>query len=511
MSRVSERPRATASELHRIVTWLSRPGALIGIGVVLGIAAFQLWQTPENPPGFIRDEASIAYNAYSISQSLRDENGGRLPLYIRSFRDYKSPLFVYALAAVFRVTGPDKGVARGLAAASVLAAVLLLGLLALRRSSSATVALAVVVLAGTTPWLFELGRVALEVSMEPLVLVALLLALDGASRLGRWTVARGVPVGLALGALMYVYAAGRLLAPLLAVALIVFAGHGRLRWLATCWATFALTLVPLAFYWHGHPGALSARYHATTFVEEGMSSWEIVKRAVANYVHDVNIWHWLVDGDPKPYIHASDYPTLFAVVVLLAVVGAGIVLLRRRDDLWWRYILVATALAPVPAALTEDRFNAVRMVPVPVLLAVLSIPALAVLRDAVRERPYAVLAAVVIAGALTLGQFVHFLDRYRESGPGRIALFEAGVPGLLDRGFASGGRLHIDFDDLQAQAHALWRSAERGLPRSRVVILADGGVPLAGATVFGRFQPCDYECREFARWGDYWLARATVG
>ena len=62
-----------------------------------------------------------------------------------------------------------------------------------------------VALAGTTPWLFELGRVAFEVSMEPLVLCALLLALDRACRHGGGALWLGAPVGLALGALTYVY------------------------------------------------------------------------------------------------------------------------------------------------------------------------------------------------------------------------------------------------------------------------------------------------------------------
>ena len=89
---------------------------------------------------------------------------------------------MYSLAGLFAITGPDKDVARGLASGSVIVGVLLLGLIAYRRSRSAAVSVVTVALAGTTPWLFELGRVAFEVSMEPLVLCALLLALDRACR-----------------------------------------------------------------------------------------------------------------------------------------------------------------------------------------------------------------------------------------------------------------------------------------------------------------------------------------
>ena len=71
------------------------------------------------------------------------------------------------------MTGPHKEVARGFAAVSVLAAIMLVGLLAWRRTRSPGVAVAAFVLAGLTPW----GR----------------------------TGSRAESVGVALGAVMYCY------------------------------------------------------------------------------------------------------------------------------------------------------------------------------------------------------------------------------------------------------------------------------------------------------------------
>ena len=72
---------------------LRAPAALLVVGVALLITAFHLWITPDNPPGFHRDEAALALNAYRLSTGLRDEDGARLPLFFRSFDDYKSPVF----------------------------------------------------------------------------------------------------------------------------------------------------------------------------------------------------------------------------------------------------------------------------------------------------------------------------------------------------------------------------------------------------------------------------------
>ena len=168
---------------------VDRPFALVGLAVLFAVAAFQLWVTPSNPPGYHRDEAALSLNAYTLSTGLEDEDGARLPLFFRSFDDYKSPLYPYLLAGVFRITGPDAQVARGLSAALVLAAVLLLGLLARRLTRSWLVAAVVVAAAGLTPWLFELGRMAIEATTEPVLVVALLLWLErrgGSGGSGPW-------------------------------------------------------------------------------------------------------------------------------------------------------------------------------------------------------------------------------------------------------------------------------------------------------------------------------------
>jgi 4-amino-4-deoxy-L-arabinose transferase-like glycosyltransferase len=485
---------------------VQRPAVLLGIGAVVAIVAFQLWITPSNPPGYHRDEAALSYNAYSISTSLRDEDGAFLPLFFRSFGDYKSPLYPYLLAGVFRITGPDSEVARGMSAVLVLAAILLLGLLAHRLTGGYPVAVIVVVLAGLTPWLFEIGRVALEVSTQPLLVTLLLLALLRSRRRGLWTVGEGVVAGCVLGLLVYSYTGNRLLAPLLAAGLVVFAGRGRWTWLAAAWGTFALFLVPLGVYALRHPGALTARYGATS-ISRDVSGVGLVLQAVGNWFRDIDPWHWATAGDPAPYVHNGGYGAFFGAVTVLALAGVAIVVTRHRDDLWWRFVLLATLLVPVPAALTVDRYNAIRLAALPVLLLVLAIPALDALVTLALSNNVARAAAAVLAIAVGV-QFVQFLHEYRTRGPARTVLFDAGVPPLLDRAFSSGETIYIDYDDRGAQAQARWHAAESGLPGDRVQILPDGGIPPTGATAFGLFQECDYVCTKFARWEHYWLARA---
>ena len=487
---------------------LGRPALLLGLGAVLAVSAFQLWITPSNPPGYHRDEAALSLNAHTLSRSLRDEDGARLPLFFRSFDDYKSPLYPYVLAGVFRLTGPHAQVARGLSAVLVLVAILLLGLLARRLTGSTLVALLVVVLAGLTPWLFELGRMAIEATTQPLLVTSLLLWLERVTRSERYRAGEGIVAGALVGLFAYSYTGSRLLGPLLAAALVVFGGRGRWRFVLSAWGAFAIALLPIGVYAVRHPGALTARYEATTIARDGVSGLEVPLQALGNWLRDIDPWHWATAGDPAPYIHNGGYGAFFLGVMALALAGAVLVLLRQRHDRWWRFVLLATLLVPVPAALTVDRFNAIRLAALPVFLLVLAVPALDVLVSACRRSWPARAIAAVLAVTVVV-QFVQFLDIYRTRGPARTVLFEAGVAPLLAEPLASGERIYVDFDDRGAQAEVRWRAAEAGIPQSRVVILPDGGVPPPGSLVFLRFQDCDFECTEVASWEEYRLMRAT--
>lgn len=57
------------------------------------------------PPGLTWDEAALGYNAYSISQTLKDEYGNFLPLTLKSFGDYKPALYAYLIIPFIWILG----------------------------------------------------------------------------------------------------------------------------------------------------------------------------------------------------------------------------------------------------------------------------------------------------------------------------------------------------------------------------------------------------------------------
>ncbi len=68
---------------------------LVLIVVLFIAAALRLYQLGVVPVSPDWDEVALGYNAYSILKTGRDEYGTFLPLSIRSFDDYKPPLYVY--------------------------------------------------------------------------------------------------------------------------------------------------------------------------------------------------------------------------------------------------------------------------------------------------------------------------------------------------------------------------------------------------------------------------------
>lgn len=71
-----------------------------------------LYRKELTPPSFNADEAAFGYNAYSIAQTGKDEYGTTLPVRLKSFGDYKMPLYSYIAAPFVKFGGLTENTAR---------------------------------------------------------------------------------------------------------------------------------------------------------------------------------------------------------------------------------------------------------------------------------------------------------------------------------------------------------------------------------------------------------------
>lgn len=89
---------------------------IVLILVVFGIISFFLTTYKKDfaPPCFNPDEAAFSYNAYSLFNTGKDEYGAFLPLRLKSFGDYKLPLYSYLSALPVGLLGLNETSGRAL-------------------------------------------------------------------------------------------------------------------------------------------------------------------------------------------------------------------------------------------------------------------------------------------------------------------------------------------------------------------------------------------------------------
>ena len=453
------------------------------------------FRVTRNPAGFFIDESSVAYNAYTISQSGQDEFGNSWPLFFRAFGDYKNPVFVYLLAALFKITGPSILTARLVGAVAGVITCVLLGLLAARISGRRNIGLLITASALLTPWLFELSRVAFEVALYPLAVTLFLLCVQRAATKAKWTWLDVGGLTSTLVLLTYTYSIGRLFAPLLALGLVFFATRQRWSGILRTWAIYILTLVPMIIFQRRHAEALTGRFNLISYIKPETSFGEIGWEFIKHYVASLNPAKLLLSGDPNIYqvAHVPSTPAMLAATLLLVLIGLFLVLTRQRDNAWWRFILYGLAASIVPAALTADYFHMLRLAALPVFLLVLAVPAFAWLCD-FGERRRDVHALLMLLIFVTLLQGAFFQWQYHKSAgsPWRRHLFDADYPQkIFDNAVANGARpIYLADAMTTPYIQAYWYATLKGIPLAEFVRLGSEESPPARALVISTEESC---------------------
>jgi hypothetical protein len=515
-------PPTLRSKYSRIVLCVAGI-ALLFIGYTSGLSY--------NPPGFYVDESAIAYNAYLVSRTGAGEFGPSFPLYFQmftaGFTQYVSPTQVYLLAFVFRLLPPSILVARSFSAFWVFAACLLLGFLAKRVSGQLKIGLIVAATALLTPWFFEVRGLVLEPHFVPFALALLLLAVYHAHTTANWTWRTVALVAGALALLTYCYSSGRILAPLLAFGLLLFATT-KLRFVAILktWFLYGLTLIPIiVFNWH-HPGALTSRFFAATYMRPGVPWRDAANEFVRRYLEDQSLTGLLQTGHPHPRHHIIEAGgAFFFATFILAMIGLLLILIYHRRDPWWRFVVYGLAVSIVPGAITFEPFHALRLLALPVFLSLLTVPGLEWLLVPNERKPESYrgkeeayrsglsrsvrLAVLISLLTLTTIEATRFQIVFRRDGPKRGIFFDAPYKEAYEAAVAQSSRPIYLYDSTYGPASmdAYWYATVEGRPRSEFSRLPDGAKPPPGAIVITSEGKCQ-TCQILKRSGVYLVYRA---
>ena len=336
---------------------------------VVGISSY--------PVGFTQDEAGIGYDAYSLALTGKDQWGKSWPLTLRSFGDFKLPLYSYIAVPSLSLLGLNEFSVRLpgaiLGSLAVVATYLMVSKMTKRRDLGVLAALFLAV----SPWHTALSRGAFEANLTTFFIpLGVWAFLEGVQR-PRFMVLSAVSFGLNL----FSYHSARFFTPVLV--LILFASHwsyiksefvSRYKWSVLTFGLFGL-LVAASMFGGGakrgldiiivsptdHWAAVADRRY--TAIQGGSS--EFVARAFSNkvtYVFDLfsknyfsyfsSTYLFTEGAGDWGYGMIPGVGVLYLFEVFL-VASALASYAKRQGFNKMGLIMLWLLVAPIPAALTK--------------------------------------------------------------------------------------------------------------------------------------------------------------
>lgn len=168
------------------------------------------------PVGFTADEASLGYDAYSILKTGKDQWGQNFPLALRSFGDFKLPLYTYLMIPSVTVFGLNEFAVRLPAAILGTLAVLIVYLLTKELFKDDKLAIFASLILAISPWHLSLSRGAFEANLTTFFLpLGILLFLKGLKEKNYLFLS-----AIAFGLNLFTYHSARYVTPIIGLVLV---------------------------------------------------------------------------------------------------------------------------------------------------------------------------------------------------------------------------------------------------------------------------------------------------
>lgn len=404
-----------------------REKLLLGIIVFFSLV-LRVYKLGDVPPSLYWDEASLGYNAFAVSQTLRDEHGESLPLTrFIAFGDYKPPGYVYAAAIPIKIFGLSEITTRlpsALAGVGLVVIAFLLGK-ELFGSQKKKVSLVSALLVAISPWALQFSRGAFEANLATFLSgLAIYLFLRSVRRASMGNL---IACALSLAAAMYTFNTHRVFVPLM-VGFLVLVNMAPIRLRLRRWLIFAVVVSglvsPLLVYSQTREGLL--RFNEVSWIydldpietanaRQEVDGGGLVSRLIHNrrwlfaleffrhYTDHFKMDFLFIRGDVNPKLSIQSVGQLYLwEIVTVAVGGYG---LLKRNDRVAAVILGWVLVGLVPAALARETPHALRtlnVLPVPQIVSALGVVKLGELAGFSRKRMVVVGGLIVVAFSFAL-------------------------------------------------------------------------------------------------------------
>ena len=341
----------------------------------------RFWHLGVNPPSLDWDEVSLGYNAYSLLKTGKDEYGAFLPLSIRSFGDYKPPLYTYLTIPAVALFGLNEFSTRLPSAVFGFLTVIICYLLIkkLFPNKSSEFYLLTSALFALSPWHIQFSRIAFEANIALFFFVSgIWLFLKGTEE-GRFLIFSFASFGLST----YAYHSPRLVVPFLLLGLFFIYRKQlikQLKWLITAVLLLFIIVLPIVYQLRT---STAARFGSVTVVNPNERLGPSIKaiefdqqrsdilgklthnrrivfarEILAGYLDHFNFDFLFLTGDPPGRHHAVGMGMLYLWDLPFILLGIYYLLKQRIPGIfalfWWFFV------APLASAITTGTPHAVR-------------------------------------------------------------------------------------------------------------------------------------------------------
>jgi hypothetical protein len=350
-------------------------GFIFSLGFLL-----RFYHLGSNPPSLYWDEASLGYNAYTISTTLRDEHGEYLPLArFIAFGDYKPPGYIYATVPFILIFGVNEFAVR---LPSMLAGVLMVIVtyfLVKELFKNDILAYLSSFFLAVSPWSIHMSRAAFEANLAAFFnLLAIYFFILG--RRKKWTIVFSF-ISFVLS--FYTFNANRIIAPVILLVLIILYHHDlrkNAKWFIFSFLLSAVLIFPSLSYLSTRESRL--RYEEVT-IFNNLQPVELANariatdggNIVAKLIHNRRLIFFtdylkhyfdnftgrflFTHGDVNPRLSVQGMGQLYVWDLPFLLIGLYLLVKQRTKSsvLIFSWMLVA----PIPAGTARETPHALRI------------------------------------------------------------------------------------------------------------------------------------------------------
>lgn len=351
--------------------------------LIIALAAFlRLFLLNRVPPSLNWDEVAMGYTAYSVGETGMDEWGERLPIFFRSYGEWKSAVYIYVLVPFIKLFGLN---AWGVRLPSALAGILAVWLTYLvgsrlygqRAGTWAAFFLAI------SPWHLLLSRPAFEANVSlTLILAGLYFFLQFSQKSKIYLL---ISSAIAFGLAPHTYNSAKVVVPILVLYLIWRTRlYRHLKNSLLYFFILGLFALPIllnlfsgrAQHRYSQVGVSTNEYDMTLFIQHRLNPafpplvgklifnryTYTLHQTAYNALSYLNPGFLLVEAGDHVQHHVPYFGSLYLAEYILLLIGI-FTLFRKGSHRPLRLLpLVIIGLGIIPAALTREQYHLLRSI-----------------------------------------------------------------------------------------------------------------------------------------------------